>query len=157
MNRRLWMVVAVVALVAVVIGSSLASASPGGRERRRVVIETLEVNKQDVLFDVPPSGDSSEDGESIRADLVDPDTMESLGFTQALCAIVVLEPFGLECYGTIHLADGVITVAGSLVEDEDPLWAVRGGTGTYSRVRGTLTLSPAPNGNLFHTLILFLR
>jgi hypothetical protein len=158
MNRKSWSLIAgAVLVVGVIMGTSYASATSSGGPNHRT-IKTLEVNKSDTLVDVAPSGESIGDEDVIRADLVNPQTNAPLGFTQDFCVEVVVQPLALECYGTMHLADGVVNIAGSFFGNtDDNTWGVTGGTGEYQTVHGYMTLPPAPNGNLFHNLYLVMR
>ena len=154
--RRTVIVIATVALVAVAVGGTLASASDW--RDNHLIIRTLEVNKTDQVIDVAPTGESAGDEQVIYADLVDPKTNDPLGFVQAFCVEIVVQPFSLECYGTMHLQDGTVNVAGSFFGGPAvDKWGVTGGTGIYQRARGYMTAPFAPNGNLYHNLYLVMQ
>jgi hypothetical protein len=155
MSWKMWILLASFAVLVVAISGSFASASPPGAGH--LVIKTLEVNKVDNSIDVAPPGPSVGDEDVIRADLVDPVTNAPLGFTQDFCVQVSVDQFALECYGTMHLANGVVNIAGSFFDSPDNTWGVTGGTGAFETVRGYMTLPFAPNGNLYHNLFLVRR
>jgi hypothetical protein len=140
------------------IGASLAWAVPGSAAPNISgprVIMTVEVNKQSTFIDVGDPGSSIGDMLIIRSDLVDPKSQKPLGFAQATCNEIVVEPLSLECFGTMHLAHGVVTVAGSFfVATKVNTWGVTGGTGVFQNARGYMSLSLAHDDDFYHKLYL---
>jgi hypothetical protein len=54
----------------------------------------------------------------------------------------------------MNLRRGTVTVAGPFFDRARNVWSVTGGTGLFRNARGFMTLTPAPDGLLFHDLFL---
>jgi hypothetical protein len=92
------------------------------------------------VTDVPPKGPSPGDSfqeSNMPRGVAAPRRQDAIG-TATFNRVTVL--------GTITLHNGQIVYAGTVSSQDDAVYAILGGTGTYHAARGTLTVRALPRG-----------
>lgn len=101
----------------------------------------------DTVTDLDPKGDSAGDILTFANDIYDADNKKKVGTDQGWCIRVVAGK-SWECFWTLTLEKGQITVEGPFYDAGDSVLAVTGGTGAYSKARGQMKLhSRKPDGS----------
>src|ERR1700722_2065919 len=109
------------------------AASAG--ERLQVVERAL----TDTTVDLGAKGDSVGDLLTFANPVYDATNKTKLGSDQGYCVRVVVGK-SWECFWTLLLAGGQITVEGPFYDSSDSTLAVTGGTGKYAGAKGALKL-----------------
>ena len=119
------------------------------------VIRTMEVGGVGKGVDLGAKGNSAGDEAIIYHKLYNHAGTRRLGSVTVICFTVLPKTSTLECYSTMHLQDGTVSVAGTYFGSRQiNRWAVTGGTGKYQNARGWMYIAPAPDGLLYHDLYL---
>jgi len=139
MNTSL--IVAVTAFTAA--GSGAASAA----ER----LQLVERSVNETLIDLGAKGDSVGDLLPFSNPVYDVENKIQRGSTQGFC-IRIIAGKSWECFWTLALKEGQITVEGPYLDTGDSVLAVTGGTGRFVGAKGQLTLHPRDEQ---HTTYLF--
>jgi hypothetical protein len=127
MNRATFLLVGALALVAPL------AASAG--ERLQVVERVL----TDTTVDLGAKGDSVGDLLTFANPIYDAVNKTKLGSDQGYCVRVVVGK-SWECFWTLLLAEGQITVEGPFFDTGDSVMVVTGGTGKYVGAKGAMKL-----------------
>ena len=127
MNRATFLLAGALAL-----GAPLA-ASAG--ERLQVVERAL----TDTTIDLGAKGDSVGDLLTFANPIYDAANKTKLGSDQGYCVRVVVGK-SWECFWTLILAEGQITVEGPFFDTGDSVMVVTGGTGKYAGAKGDMKL-----------------
>jgi allene oxide cyclase len=127
MNRATFLLAGALAL-----GAPLA-ASAG--ERLQVVERAL----TDTTIDLGAKGDSVGDLLTFANPIYDAANKTKLGSDQGYCVRVVVGK-SWECFWTLILAEGQITVEGPFLDTGDSVMVVTGGTGKYAGAKGDMKL-----------------
>jgi allene oxide cyclase len=127
MNRATFLIAGALALVAPF------AASAG--ERLQLVERAL----TDTTIDLGAKGDSVGDLLTIANPIYDAANKTKLGSDQGYCVRVVVGK-SWECFWTLLLAEGQITVEGPFFDTGDSVMVVTGGTGKYAGARGDMKL-----------------
>ena len=127
MNRATFLLAGALAL-----GAPLA-ASAG--ERLQVVERAL----TDTTIDLGAKGDSVGDLLTFANPIYDAANKAKLGSDQGYCVRVVVGK-SWECFWTLILAEGQITVEGPFFDTGDSVMVVTGGTGKYAGAKGDMKL-----------------
>ena len=137
MLRRLFVVGAVVALVAVAVS---ATALAAGDQAAGKTLRVVEHAVSDSVVDLAPSGDSLGDVLAFGNPIFDAADDHEIGRDQGYCVRTNVGE-AWECNWTVILARDSITVEGPFYDDlrDSPL-AITGGTGAYLNARGQMTL-----------------
>jgi hypothetical protein len=93
----------------------------------------------DAVTDTGAAGDSAGDILTFANEVFDEHNAEKVGTDNGWCVRTVAGK-AWECFWTLSLADGQITVEGPFYDAGDSSMAVTGGTGAYSQVRGWMSL-----------------
>ncbi|MDE2294389.1 MAG: dirigent protein [Gammaproteobacteria bacterium] len=93
----------------------------------------------DRVLDLGAKGDSRGDLLTFANPIFDAANKTQVGSDQGFC-IRVVKGKSWECFWTLLLRDGQITVEGPYRDDRDSTLTVTGGTGTYAGARGSMTL-----------------
>jgi hypothetical protein len=109
------------------------AASAG--ERLQVVERAL----TDTTVDLGAKGDSVGDLLTFANPIYDAANKTKLGSDQGYCVRVVVGK-SWECFWTLLLAEGQITVEGPFFDTGDSVMVVTGGTGKYAGAKGTMKL-----------------
>jgi len=127
MNRATFLVAGALALAAPF------AASAG--ERLQVVERAL----TDTTIDLGAKGDSVGDLLTFANPIYDAANKTKLGSDQGYCVRVVVGK-SWECFWTLLLAEGQITVEGPFFDTGDSVMVVTGGTGKYAGAKGDMKL-----------------
>jgi allene oxide cyclase len=94
----------------------------------------------DAVTDTGASGDSAGDVLTFANDVYDADDKNKVGTDQGVCFRTVPGK-AWECFWTIALEKGQITVEGPFYDTGDSVLSITGGTGDYADARGDMALS----------------
>ena len=95
----------------------------------------------DTVIDTGAKGDSSGDLLTFSNEVFDAQDKEKVGTDSGWCIRIVAGK-SWECFWTLAIADGQITVEGPFLDAGDSALAVTGGTGKYAGARGEMALHP---------------
>lgn len=124
-------------LVAIAVGSLIA-AGPASAEPQE--LKMIERATTDAVTDTSATGDSAGDILTFANDVFDADDKNKLGTNQGICFRTVVGK-AWECFWTLTLDKGQITVEGPFYDAGDSMLAVTGGTGDYAGAQGEMALS----------------
>ncbi|MGB2933160.1 MAG: allene oxide cyclase family protein [Methyloceanibacter sp.] len=124
-------------LVAIAVGSLIA-AGPASAEPQE--LKMIERATTDAVTDTGATGDSAGDILTFANDVFDADDKNKLGTNQGICFRTVVGK-AWECFWTLTLDKGQITVEGPFYDAGDSMLAVTGGTGDYAGAQGEMALS----------------
>jgi allene oxide cyclase len=93
----------------------------------------------DVVTDTGASGDTVGDILTFANEVFDEANAKMVGTDNGWCVRTVVGK-AWECFWTMSLADGQITVAGPFLDAGDSTLAITGGTGAYGGVSGEMKL-----------------
>jgi hypothetical protein len=93
----------------------------------------------DVVTDLGAAGDSAGDILTFANEIFDQNNQAKVGDDNGWCVRTVVGK-AWECFWTLTLADGQITVEGPFLDAGDSVLAVTGGTGAYADARGEMKL-----------------
>ena len=113
-----------------------AAAQPAAAAEHLVVVERA---LTDTTLDLGAKGDSVGDLLTFANPVYDATNKTKLGSDQGYCVRVVVGK-SWECFWTLILATGQITVEGPFYDSGDSTLAVTGGTGHYAGAKGALKL-----------------
>jgi allene oxide cyclase len=102
-------------------------------------IELVERALTDATLDLGAKGDSPGDLLTFANPVFDAANKTQLGTDQGYCVRVVTGK-SWECFWTLLLKEGEITIEGPFYDDKDSVMAVTGGTGKYAGAKGSLSL-----------------
>ena len=125
---------AVAAVIAVALLSGGAGAASSG-----ATIHVIEHATSDTVTDTGKKGDSAGDILTFANDIYDAGNTKKVGTDQGFC-IRVVKGKSYECWWTIFLGKGQITVEGPFFDTSESALAVTGGTGAYKSSRGWMEL-----------------
>jgi len=123
------------ALAAAAILGLCAPAWAGGAEKLNLV----ERATSDAVLDTGAQGDSAGDILTFANEVFDEANKTKLGDNNGWC-IRTVPGKAWECFWTLTLAEGQITVEGPFLDGKDSTVAVTGGTGEYAGARGDMQL-----------------
>ena len=104
-------------------------------------IELVERALTDATVDLGTPGDSVGDLLTFANPVYDHANKVQLGTDQGYCVRVVVGK-SWECFWTLILKEGQITVEGPFFDQGDSLMAITGGTGKYNGAKGSMKLHP---------------
>ncbi|MFZ5991735.1 MAG: allene oxide cyclase family protein [Deinococcota bacterium] len=116
-------------LVAVLAGLALA----------KTTFRVVERATTDTVTDLGRKGDSVGDILTFANQVYDPSNTRKVGTDQGYCVRTVVGK-AWECFWTLSLQDGQITVEGPFYDAADSVLAVTGGTGKYLGAKGQMKL-----------------
>lgn len=114
-----------------VLGTARASAGE--------VIAVVERADTDAVTDTGAKGDSAGDLLTFANPVFDKANKVKVGTDQGFCVRTVAGK-AWECWWTLMLKDGQLTVEGPFLDAGDSVMAVTGGTGKYATARGQMKL-----------------
>ena len=129
MSRRLATIAGLCAVLA-------AAIQPAAAAEHLVVVERA---LTDTTVDLGAKGDSVGDLLTFANPVYDATNKTQLGSDQGYCVRVVVGK-SWECFWTLILTGGEITVEGPFYDNGDSTLAVTGGTGKYAGAKGALKL-----------------
>jgi hypothetical protein len=137
MARRLGAFGLVAGLCALAFGIGIASAGSGITSP--VTITVVEHATTDKVIDVGKKGDSTGDILTFHNDVYDETDTTKVGTDQGQCTRMSPKDGTWECWWTVSLEGGQITIEGPYLDDSNTvLAAVTGGTGVYENARGSM-------------------
>lgn len=126
-----------VPLALTVLGFALALApSAAGAAQTLTLVERATT---DAVTDLGTAGDSAGDLLTFQNEIYDDKDATLLGTDNGWCIRTVAGK-AWECFWTLSLADGQITVEGPFLDGKDSMLAVTGGTGAYAGKTGEMKL-----------------
>ena len=102
-------------------------------------VKFVEHATTDTVTDTGASGDSVGDILTFANDVYDEANAQKVGGDNGDCLRTVVGQ-AWECFWTLQLAEGQITVEGPYYDTKDSMLAITGGTGAYTNARGQMTL-----------------
>lgn len=127
--------VAVATLAAAGLASGLSATSASAGEKLALV----ERASSDAVTDTGAAGDSPGDILTFANEIYDAANAKLVGHDNGWCVRVVVGQ-SWECFWTVILDDGQITVEGPYYDTKDSVLAVTGGTGEYAHAGGEMAL-----------------
>jgi hypothetical protein len=124
----------ITALFGVLLVAPASSALAGN-----TTLKLVERATTDAVTDLGAKDDSAGDLLTFANEIYDESNANKLGDDNGWC-IRTVPGKAWECFWTLTLADGQITVEGPFLDAGDSTLAVTGGTGKYSGVRGEMKL-----------------
>ena len=103
-------------------------------------IEVVEHATTDAVTDTGDKGDSAGDILTFANEVFDAEDKNKVGTDQGIC-FRTLPGKAWECFWTISLDKGQITVEGPFYDSGDSVLAITGGTGEYADANGEMALS----------------
>jgi len=104
-------------------------------------IKVVERPVNETTVDIGAKGDSVGDLLTFANPVFDADDKIQIGSDQGYCVRVVVGK-SWECFWTLLLKKGQITVEGPFADAGDSTFAITGGTGKYAGAKGSLKLHP---------------
>jgi allene oxide cyclase len=123
---------AALSVTAALVGTSLANAATEQ-------LNLVEHASSDAVLDLGAKGDSVGDILTFANEIYDEANKEKVGEDNGWCVRTVAGK-AWECFWTLTVKEGQITVEGPYLDAGDSVVAVTGGTGEYSGVRGEMQL-----------------
>jgi allene oxide cyclase len=114
---------------------AIAASGPAADEMKLV-----EHADTDAVTDTGASGDSAGDVLTFANDVYDADDKNKVGTDQGVCFRTMVGK-AWECFWTLSLDKGQITVEGPFLDAGDSVLSITGGTGDYKDARGEMALS----------------
>jgi hypothetical protein len=99
----------------------------------------IERATSDAVTDLGAKGDSAGDVLTFANPIYDAKNEKQLGTNNGWCMRTVPGK-AWECFWTLSLSDGQLTVAGPFLDGKDSVLAVTGGTGKYASAQGEMKL-----------------
>ena len=126
-------------IIAGILAAVLAwHAAPASAAEQLVLIERITAQ---TLTDMGPKGDSVGDNITFANQVYDKDNKTLLGHDNGWC-IRTIAGETWECFRSITLDQGQITVEGPYYDKQDSTMAVTGGTGIYLSAQGEVRMHP---------------
>ena len=114
-----------------------------------MTLKVVERATTDAVTDLGAKDDSAGDLLTFANEVYDESNTKLLGTDSGWCIRTVAKK-SWECFWTLSLADGQITVHGPFLDAGDSMLAVTGGTGKYAGARGEMALHARnPEGSEF--------
>lgn len=103
----------------------------------------------DAVTDTGASGDTAGDILTFANEVFDAEDRNRVGSDQGMCVRTVPGK-AWECFWTLSLASGQITVEGPFYDTGDSVLAITGGTGAFGNAQGDMLLTPiGTEGNAY--------
>jgi allene oxide cyclase len=125
------------ALPLLAVASALLTAPVVAKE----TIKVVERHVGETTIDLAAKGDSVGDMLVFANGIFDASNATQIGSDQGYC-VRTLVGKSWECFWTLTLKAGQITVEGPFMDEGDSLLAVTGGTGKYTGAKGSMKLHP---------------
>ena len=126
------------AVVAVAAGDLMAAGRATAAPQELIMTEHATT---DTVTDTGASGDSAGDVLTFANEVFDAEDRNRVGSDQGMCVRTV-PGNAWECFWTLSLASGQITVEGPFYDIGDSVLAITGGTGAFGNAQGDMLLSP---------------
>ncbi len=103
-------------------------------------LKMVEHATTDAVTDTGPAGDSAGDVLTFANEVYDADDKDKIGSDQGICFRTVVGK-AWECFWTLSLDKGQLTVEGPFYDSGDSVLAITGGTGEFAGAQGDMLLS----------------
>jgi len=124
-------------IIAAILAAALAwHAAPASAAEQLVLVERITAQ---TLTDMGPKGDSVGDNITFANQIYDKDNKTLLGHDNGWCIRTIAGEVW-ECFRSISLDQGQITVEGPYYDNQDSTMAVTGGTGIYLSAQGEVKM-----------------
>jgi hypothetical protein len=127
-----------VSIVSLAAACGLMVAGPAAADPQE--IKMVERATTDAVTDTGAAGDSVGDILTFANEVFDTDDKNKIGTNQGVCFRTVVGT-AWECFWTVSLDKGQITVEGPFLDKGDSVLAITGGTGEYADAEGEMALS----------------
>ena len=124
-------------MVSIVAACSLLADAPAFAAQELKMVEHATT---DATTDTGAAGDSAGDILTFANEVFDADDKAKIGTDQGVCFRTVPGK-AYECFWTVNLDKGQITVEGPFLDSGDSVLAITGGTGEYAGAQGEMALS----------------
>lgn len=151
-SRNLLPSLALQGLVSLAMAAIMTSGPAAAGEEMKVI----EHATTDAVTDTGAAGDSAGDILTFANEVFDADDKNKVGTDQGVCFRTVPGK-AWECFWTIALEKGQITVEGPFNDTGDSLFSITGGTGGYTGAQGEMALSPIGTDGKAYTFIYRLK
>ena len=121
------------------VAGSLLIASSSTAFAKNTTLKLVERATSDAVTDLGAKDDSAGDLLTFDNDVYDAANAKKVGADNGWCVRTVAGK-AWECFWTLSLADGQITVEGPFLDAGDSVLAITGGTGKYAGARGDMNL-----------------
>lgn len=121
------------------LAGSFLIASSSTALAETMTLTVVERATTDAITDLGAKDDSAGDILTFGNEIYDEGNANKIGSNNGWC-IRTVPGKAWECFWTLMLADGQITVAGPFLDGKDSTLAVTGGTGKYAGARGAMAL-----------------
>lgn len=121
------------------VGLLLLFAALTGWALAKTTFRVVERATTDTVTDLGDKGDSVGDILTFANEVYDPSNTRKVGTDQGYCVRTVVGK-AWECFWTLSLQGGQITVEGPFYDTADSVLAVTGGTGKYLGAKGQMKL-----------------
>jgi hypothetical protein len=121
------------------LAGSLLIASSSTALAKNTTLKLVERATSDAVTDLGAKDDSAGDLLTFANDVYDVANANKVGADNGWC-IRTVPGKAWECFWTLSLADGQITVEGPFLDAGDSVLAITGGTGKYAGARGDMNL-----------------
>jgi allene oxide cyclase len=151
MKRALGIAFSAIVLGALALAVAAWAGSParhGGGHKDGKSFTVIEHATTDATTDTGAQGDTAGDVLTFANEVFDRSDTRPVGTDQGYC-IRVVPGTSYECSWTTFLQGGQIVVEGPFYDAKDSTMAITGGTGRFSRARGTMDLHALENGTKF--------
>lgn len=129
-RKRMWITAGLAAAgLFVAVGTAVADEE----------LAVVERATTDAVLDTGASGDSAGDILTFANEIFDKDNANKVGSNTGWCIRIVAGK-SWECFWTLTMDDGQITVHGPFLDGADSVLAITGGTGRYADARGEMAL-----------------
>jgi len=131
-------------------GGLIAAASAAGPAFAAQELKMVEHATTDAVTDTGASGDSAGDVLTFANEVYDADDKDKIGSDQGICFRTVVGK-AWECFWTLSLDKGQLTVEGPFYDAGDSVLAITGGTGEFAGATGDMALSARdPEGKAYN-------
>jgi hypothetical protein len=151
-SLKLLSLLALLGLVSLGMATIIASGPAAAGDE----IKVIEHATTDAVTDTGAAGDSAGDILTFANEVFDADDKNKVGTNQGVCFRTVPGK-AWECFWTISLAKGQITVEGPFYDAGDSVLAITGGTGEYAEAEGEMALSAVGTDGKAYTFIYRLK
>ena len=135
LGRRLVHARIPLALTILALGLAIAPNAAGAAQ----TIAVVERATSDAVTDLGATGDSVGDILTFHNDIYDEANAKVIGSNNGWCIRTAVGK-AWECFWTLSLEDGQITVEGPFLDGKDSMLAITGGTGAYAGKSGEMKL-----------------
>jgi allene oxide cyclase len=152
-SSKLSLSLRLVSIVSLAAACGLMVAGPAAADQE---IKMIEHATTDAVTDTGAAGDSAGDILTFANEVFDADNKNKIGTNQGICFRTVVGK-AWECFWTVSLDKGQITVEGPFYDKGDSVLAITGGTGEYADAEGEMALSAIGTDGKAYTFVYKLK